>query len=142
MRTALAAGTVTGIALALAASLAPAAAATLPGADNVTGCTKRDQRAIVAAVAATPGNGVASIDSGQCVDGWAVVFPVTKGVDAAGDGSIEYTQILRKGGNGTWALVERTAAVCGKGPVKGDYYKRPKGAAIAPEIYVSGCLTN
>ena len=124
-------------ALALLAVAAPAGAATLPGADNVTGCTKKDQRAIVSAVAATPGTKVASIDSGQCVSGWAVVFPVT-----AGEGSIEYTQILRKGANGTWALVQRTAAVCGSGPVKGDYYKKPKGAAIAPEIYISGCLSN
>lgn len=114
-----------------------AAAAPLPGADNVTGCTKKDRRAIVAAVAATPNTKVASIDSGQCVDGWAVVFPIT-----AGEGSVEYTQVLRRGGNGTWGLVERSAAVCGSGPVKGDYYKRPKGAGIAPEIYISGCLTN
>lgn len=114
-----------------------ASAAPLPGADNVTGCTKKDRRAIVAAVAATPKMKVASIDSGQCVDGWAVVFPIT-----AGEGSIEYTQVLRRGDNGTWGLVERNAAVCGNGPVKGDYYKRPKGAGIAPEIYISGCLTN
>lgn len=121
----------------LGAVAAPAMAATLPGADNVTGCKKKDQRAIVAAVAATPGTKVASIDSGQCVDGWAVVFPVT-----ADPGSIEYTQVLRKGDNGTWARVERSAAVCGSGPVKGDAYKKPKGAAIAPEIYISACLTN
>lgn len=122
--------------------LAPAAsAATLPGADNVTGCTKKDQRAIVAAVAATSKTKVAKIDSGQCVNGWAVVFPITAG-DAAGNGAIEYTQVLRKGDNGTWGLVDRAGAVCGNGPVKGDYYKKPKGAAIAPEIYISGCLTN
>lgn len=128
--------------LALLASGVPAGATTLPGADNVSGCTKKDQRAIVAAVAATPGQKIASIDSGQCVDGWAVVFPVTAGVNAAGDGSIEYTQILRRGDNGRWGLVPRTPAVCGKGPVKGDIYKRPKSASIAPEIYISGCLTN
>jgi hypothetical protein len=111
-------------------------AATLPGAENVTGCTKKDQRAIVAAVAATPAQKVAKIDSGQCVSGWAVVFPITAGADG-----FEYTQVLRKTG-GKWALVQRTAAVCGNGPVKNDYYKKPAGAQIAPEIYTSACQTN
>ena len=129
---------VAGLAVALAA---PASAATLPGAENVTGCSKKDQKAIVAAVAATPKMRVAKIDSGQCVDGWAVVFPITAG-DAQGNGSIEYTQVLRRGDNGKWGLVDRGVAVCGNGPVKGDYYKKPKSASIAPEIYISGCLTN
>lgn len=120
---------------------APASAATLPGAENVTGCSKKDQKAIVAAVAATPKMKVAKIDSGKCVDRWAVVFPITAG-DAQGNGAIEYTQVLERGDNGKWGLVDRGVAVCGSGPVKGDYYKKPKGAGIAPEIYIDGCLTN
>lgn len=113
-----------------------ASAATLPGGENVSGCSKKDQTAIVAAVAATPKQKVSKIDSGQCVAGWAVVFPIT-----ADPNSIEYTQVLKKSG-GKWALVERSASVCGAGPVKGDYYKRPAGAQVAREIYISACLTN
>lgn len=124
-----------------AAVAAPASAATLPGAENVTGCSKKDQRAIVAAVAATPKTKVAKIDSGQCVDGWAYVYPITAG-DAQGNGAIEYTQVLRRGDNGQWGLVPRPGAVCGNGPVKGDFYKKPKSASIAPEIYIAACLSN
>ncbi|MBI1350230.1 MAG: hypothetical protein GC156_03845 [Actinomycetales bacterium] len=134
------AGGIAGCSSSSSSSEAAASPAASPAESMVGGMAACDEAAFTKAVEdqlAAEGSGekLFSIDSFQCKDGWAVVFPT---VGASEENAYTITSVLQAEGQ-FWVPQDRMK-VCGT--QDGSSTARPSDAQVPESIYQPACNTN